>query len=119
MAAPQVGVISVRLSGEVLRLRGNVTYSLGGLVREPIEGPNGLAGFKVVYMAPFIEVESIDAQDVDLAALQELQGVTGTLQLRNSKTVVLNDASVVGQLEVSSEDGGFTVRFVGSSAKEI
>ncbi len=119
MAAPQVGVISFRVNGDVLRLRGNVTYSLGGLVREAIEGPTGLAGFKVTGMAPFVEVESMDAQDVDLAALQDMQGATGTLQLRNGKTVVINDSSVVGQIEVSSEDGGFTVRFVGSSAKEI
>lgn len=119
MAAPQVGTVSVRVNGDVLRLRGNVTYSLAGLVREAIEGPTGLAGFKVSGMAPFIEVESIDAQDVDLAALQDMQAATVTLQLRNAKTIVLNDASVVGNLEVSSEDGGFTVRFVGSSAKEI
>lgn len=119
MAAPQVGVISVRVNGDVLRLRGNVTYSLGGLVREQIEGPTGLAGFKVSGIAPYVEAESIDAQDVDLAALQDMQAATITTQLRNGKTIVLNDASVVGALEVSSEDGGFSVRFVGSSAKEI
>lgn len=119
MAAPQVGTVSVRVNGDVLRLRGNVTYSLGGLVREAVEGPLGLAAFKVSGMAPFVEVETVDAADVDLAALQDLSGVTVTLQLRNSKTIVLNDASVVGQLEVSSEDGGFSIRFVGSSAKEI
>ncbi len=119
MAAPQVGVISVRVNGDVLRLRGNVTYSLGGLVREVLEGPLGTAGFKVTGMAPFVEVETIDAEDVDLAALQELNGATVTAQLRNGKTIVVNDSSVVGALEVSSEDGGFTVRFVGSSAKEI
>ncbi len=119
MAAPQVGVVSVRVNGDVLRLRGNVTYSLAGLVREAIEGPVGLAGFKVMGMAPFVEIESIDASDVDLAALQDLQDVTVTVQLRNAKTIVLNGASVVGNVEVSSEDGGFTVRFVGGSAKEI
>lgn len=119
MAAPQVGVISVRVNGNVLRLRGNVTYSLGGLVREAVEGPLGLAAFKVSGMAPFVEVESVDAADVDLAALQEIAGATITVQLRNAKTIVCNDASVVGLIETSSEDGGFTVRFVGSSAKEI
>lgn len=119
MAAPQVGVVSVRINGDVLRLRGNVTYSLGGLVREPVEGPLGLSAFKVSGMAPFVEVETVDAEDVDLAALQEIANATITAQLRNGKTIVCNDSSVVGLLEVSSEDGGFTVRFVGSSAKEI
>lgn len=119
MAAPQVGVISVRVNGEVLRLRGNVVYSLGGLVREAVEGPIGLAAFKVSGMAPFVEIETVDASDVDLAALQEIAAATITVQLRNAKTIVLNDASVVGLLEVSSEDGGFTIRFVGSSAKEL
>lgn len=119
MAAPQVGVISVRVNGDVVRLRGNVTYSLGGLVREAVEGPVGLAAFKVMGVAPFVEVESVDASDVDLAALQDMQAATVTVQLRNAKTIVLNDASVVGAIEVSSEDGGFSVRFVGSSAKEI
>lgn len=119
MAAPQVGVVSVRVNGNAMRLRGNVTHSLGGLVREAIEGPVGLAGFRVSGMAPFVEVETIDASDVDLAALQEISEATITAQLRNGKTVVLNDASVVGNIEVSNEDGAFTVRFVGSSAQEI
>lgn len=119
MAAPQVGTVSVRVNGDVLRLRGNVTYSLGGLVREAVEGPVGLAAFKVSGVAPFVEVETVDAPDVDLAALQDMQDATVTLQLRNAKTIVLSGASVVGALEVSSEDGGFPVRFVGSSAKEI
>lgn len=119
MAAPQVGVVSVRVNGDVVPLRGNVTYSLGGLVREPVEGPLGLSAFKVSGMAGFIEVETVDTPEVDLAALQEIANATITAQLRNGKTIVLSGASVVGLLEVSSEDGGFTVRFVGSSAKEI
>ncbi len=119
MAAPQVGVVSVRVNGDVLALSGNVTHSLGGLVRETILGPAGVAGFKVSFVAPFVEADSIDSADVDMDGLQKIENATITTQLRNGKTIVLNGASVVGQLETSNEDGKFTVRFEGSTAKEI
>lgn len=119
MATPQVGVVSLRVNGDVLRLKGNVTYGLGGQVREPIEGQTGLVGFMVKNQGAFIEVESIDASDVDLGALQNMQDATITCQLRNGKTVVVSEASVVGRIEVSGEDGGFTVRFEGPNGKEI
>lgn len=119
MAAPQVGVVAVRVNGDVLRIRGNVNYSVGGLVREAIKGQAGLVGFSVKPEGAYIEIESIDASDVDLAALQQLEDQTVTAQLRNGKTIVVNAASVVGLIEVSGEDGSFTVRFEGPNGKEI
>ena len=119
MATPQVGLVSLRVNGDVLRIKGNVTYGLGGQVREPVNGQTGLIGFQVAQMGAFIEVESLDADDVDLGALQNMQDATITCQLRNGKTVVVSEASVVGRIEVSGEDGGFTVRFEGPNGREI
>lgn len=119
MATPQNGVVAVRVNGDPIRIKGTVTYSLGGKVREAVEGPTGLAGFAVKGMAAFVEVTSIDAEDVDLASLQGLTAQTVTVQLENSKTIVLNDASVVGLIEATTDEGEFTVRFVGATAKEV
>jgi len=119
MATPQNGVVAVRVNGDPIRIKGTVTYALGGKVREPVEGPTGLAGFSVKGMAAFVEVVSVDADDVDLGQLQGLTEQTITVQLENGKTIVVNDASVVGLIEASTDEGEFTVRFVGPTAKEV
>lgn len=119
MASVQVGVVSFQVNGVPMRVKGNVTYGLGGEVREAIEGQTGLLGFKVNQMGAFLEVDSMDASDVDLAAVQSLSDVTATAQLRNGKTIVLPNASVVGRIEVSGEDGAFTVRFEAPSGREV
>ena len=119
MNPPLVGVVSVELNGEPLRIKGTVTYSLGGKVGEAIEGPTGLAGIARKRMAAFAEIVSIDASDVDLEALQELTAQTVTINLENDKTVVINSATVVGLIEVSTDEGEFTLRLVGPSGKEI
>lgn len=116
---PQNGIVAVRVNGSPLRIKGEVKYSLGGNVREPVEGPTGLATFKVVRKAAFIEVISVDAEDVSLEDLQSLSNQTVTAQLENGKTIVLNEASTVGQIEVSTDEGEFTLRLVGPTAKEI
>lgn len=119
MPTPIAGVVAVRVNGDPLRIKGTVTYSLGGKVGEAIEGPTGLAGIARKQMAAFVEVVSIDAADVDISALQELTAQTITVQLENGKTVVLNDSTVVGLIEVTTDESEFTVRFVGPSASEI
>ena len=119
MSTPQNGIVAVRVNGNPLRLKGTVTHSLGGKTREVIEGPAGVVGFAVTFKAPFIEVASIDAEDVDLAELQKLKDQTITGSLENGKTIVLNEASTVGLIEVTSDAGEFTIRFAGTSAREI
>lgn len=119
MAIPQVGVVSIRRNGSPIRLKGNVTYSVGGMMRESVLGPRGLIGFSKRGAAAFIEVETIDAGDLDLEDLQAAENETITLQLENGKTIVVNEASVVGQIQVNGEDGGITVRFEGPTGKEI
>ena len=119
MATPQNGAVAVRLNGKILAIKGSITYSVGGKTREPVEGPTGLVAFAVKTQPAFVEVVSVDSSDVDLAALQELKDQTISLGLENGKTVVVYEASTVGLIEVTTDEGEFTVRFVGESAKEI
>jgi len=119
MGAPQNGVVSLRSGGDVIRVKGPVSYSLGGKMREEVMGQTGVLGFKVVPAPPFVEFASMDAADVDLEALQGVVDTTITLQLENGKTIVLERASFTGALEASTEEGEFTARFVGMSGREI
>ena len=119
MATPQNGTVSVEVNGDPVRVKGPVTYSLGGKMREEVMGQTGMLGFKVTPIPSHITFASMDADDVDLAALQGMTDKTVTLNLENGKTITLDRASFVGPLEVSSEEGEFEIKFVGSGGREI
>ena len=95
MATPQNGTVSVQVNGETLRVKGPVTYALGGKIREEVMGQTGMLGFKVTPTAAI------------------------TLNLENGKTISLDRASFVGPVEVSSEEGEFEIKFVGAGGREI
>ena len=119
MATPQNGTVSVQVNGETLRVKGPVTYALGGKIREEVMGQTGMLGFKVTPTAAHITFALMDAFDVDLVALQEMKEATITLNLENGKTISLDRASFVGPVEVSSEEGEFEIKFVGAGGREI
>lgn len=119
MATPQNGTVSVRVNGDTLRVKGPVTYSLGGQAREEIMGQTGLLGFKVQPVPAHITFASMDADDVDLAGLQAVRDATVQLSLENGKTIALDRASFVGAIEANTEEGEFEVKFVGAGGREI
>ena len=119
MATPINGVRDLRVNGEPLRLAGAVSYSPGGLVAAVKAGPAGIAGYSETWEPPFVEAPITDGPDVDLAGLQSMRGLTIVLGLRNGKSFVLSDASVVGRIEGTTEEGEFTIRFEGASSQEI
>lgn len=113
------GIVFVKVDGEQLRVKGNVTYNLGLPLREPVVGHDGVHGFKEVPQVAFIELEMTDKKDLSLKKFLSITSATVTAQLNNGKTIVLRNAANVSEGTGNSEEANMTVRFVGSDAEEI
>lgn len=111
--AKVAGTAFFKVDGVQYNLRGNVTLSLGNVSRESMVGLDGYHGIKEVPVASFIEVELTDQPEIDLNVLNELSDVTVQVELINGKLGILRNAEQVNDLELSVDEGTFTVRFEG------
>lgn len=113
------GIVFVKVDGEQLRVKGNVTYNLGLPLREPVIGHDGVHGFKETPQPAFIELEMTDRPGLDMKKFLAITGATVTAELNNGKKIVLRNAANMSEGTGNSEEGNMTVRFVGSDAEEI
>ena len=105
------GILSFNIDGQVYEAKGNFTYNLGAPLREEIIGADGIHGYKETHQAAYIEGEFTDSSIVDLASLVNLENVTVTLALGNSKAIVLRQAWFSGDGNVQTEEGNISVKF--------
>lgn len=118
MASPLYGVLSMRVDGDALSISGEWTYDVGGRSREEVMGADGVVGFKVTPMPSYFEGTVFDHPDTNINSIKAIQDVSATLSLRNGKTIVLVDASQVGELAVDAQEGTMTLRLVGTKGYE-
>lgn len=114
------GTISVQVNGTTQDCKGAWTYNLGRPKREAIKGSDGkIHGYKESVQVPFIEGEITDRGDLDLDAMLSMVDGTVTLQLANTKVVVLRQAWFAHEGTGNTEEGNIPVRWEGLSAQEI
>ena len=114
------GIFNLKINGVLYTAKGDFTYSLGLPKHEAVLASNGsVAGFKVTGTVPYIEGEITDRGDLDLKALLSVQDGVITLELINSKVIVLSGAHGASDGEVSTGEGNIKVRFEGIQAEEI
>ncbi|MHC8492795.1 phage tail tube protein [Thalassospira sp. SM2505] len=115
----RAGRIYFKVDGTQYDAKGSFSYNLGADKRDGIVGADGVHGYKAMPQVPFIEGAVTDRPDMDLKSVLELDGVTVTLELANSKTIVLRNAWWAGEGTGSSEEAEIPVRFEGISAEEM
>ena len=113
------GIIYLKIDGTLYDAKGNFTYNLGNPKNEAIIGADKVHGYKSSVQAPFIEGEITDRGDLNLRALQTVDGVTVTLELANGKVISLRDAWYAADGDGQTEEGNLQVRFEGLGAEEV
>lgn len=115
------GIIELKIDGEIYQAKGAFTYGLGRPVREAIVGHDTVHGFKETPIAPFIEGEITDNDELSLDTLAEATDVTVTLRLANGKTIALRNAWCTNPdgLGANTEEGNIAIRFEGLRAEEV
>lgn len=113
------GIIRLKIDGERYDAKGAFSYNLGVPMREAVVGADRVHGYKEVPQVAFVEGEVTDSAQLDLAKLLGQEDVTVTLELANSKTVVLHHAWFAGEGTGNTEEGNIAVRFEGEFGEEI
>jgi hypothetical protein len=113
------GAIALQVAGVVYQAKGEATYNLGGETRQAVVGQDGIHGYAVQYVVPYIEVTITDDAALDLAALKAVRDVPVALTLANGKVILLSDAWAAGDWEASSGEGEIQARFEARFAEEV
>jgi len=113
------GIIQFKADGDILTAKGEFTYDLGGVQREEVVGSDQTVDYKEEPVAAFVEGAITDRQDLDMASVHAMAGVTVTLLLANGKTVVFANAVYAGDRQVSTEEGEANVKFIAQRGVEI
>lgn len=118
---PIGGRITVTVDGNLLSVRGNVTTNIGQTaVRETQSGVNGPEGFTEQVAVPFIQMDVTEIPEFDLAKLNGVIDGTVNAELADGRTLVLRNATQVGELEHNTDDGSVgSVRFEGKTGDKV
>lgn len=113
------GTCYFKVGGTQLSIAGNFTVSPEGVERESMTGLGGVAGFKEMPRAPFIEGEVYTENEVDIQTIGAIDDDTVTAELANNQVWALRNAWKVGASEMSGGDGTMTVRFEGIACERV
>lgn len=105
------GLIAIKVDGETLFAKGNFTYNLGIPRKEAIIGSDAVHGYKETPQVAFIEGEITDRREISMEAIRRITDATITLQLANSKVIVLRQAWEASEGTGNTEEGNHQVRF--------
>lgn len=113
------GIVFVKVDGQQIKVKANVTCNAGLPKREAVVGHDGTHGFKETPQVAFIEGEQTDQKTLDLKKYLQIDGATVTAQLANGKTFVLRQAWNASEGSVGSEEASLPFRFEGLDAEWI
>jgi len=112
------GTIFFKVDGTQYEAKGEFSYNIGAGKRTAIVGASSVHGYSEEMQTPFIEGAITDSKDVVLKTLINLDDVTVTLELANSKTIVLRNGWYANEGTVKTKEGEIPVRFEGKSCEE-
>jgi hypothetical protein len=119
MAKPVGGKVFVKVDGELLFVRGNVTTNIGQQVmRESVVGVDQVHGYTEKAIVPFIQCDITEKPEFPLSKINAVTDSTVTAELADGRTLILRNAWHVGEPERNPEEGSITVRFEGLSGEE-
>lgn len=121
MAKPIGGRVLLKIDGEQVSLRGNITTNIGQKVtRETVNGLDRVHGHLERNAVPFIQCDLTETTAFPLSRLNAVSDGTVIAELVDGRTLVLSNAAQVGDLERNPEEGSIgSVRFEGLRGEEM
>jgi Phage tail tube protein len=107
------GTAYLAIDGKNVALVGDFEWDSGLVVRETLQGMDGIHGFKEKPKAGRISGMIRDLGGVSVSALNNLVNVTVTCELANGKRVTGRNMWQVGELVAKAEDATFELKFEG------
>jgi Phage tail tube protein len=117
---PIAGTASLKVNGNQIALKGNLTVSGSRVERTGIAGQDNVHGFQELPRVPYIEADiSTVPEQTTTEELERLIDVTVQADLINGFSYVLRNAWCKGPIEINTHDGQFRIRFEGINCDEF
>lgn len=113
------GILFLRINGELLQVKSQVTYDLGRPKRDAVLGPSDVHGYTEKAKVPYMECTITDSPDLSSEDLQNLDDGTVVLEVPNGKIITLREAWYAGEGTQTTDEGEISCRWEGISADEI
>jgi Phage tail tube protein len=116
---PIAGTAFLKVDGNMLALKGNLTVSSSPVERTGIAGQDYVHGYQELPRVPYIEGDISTLPEISTEDLEAITDATVTAELINGTDYVLRNAWTKGPIEINTHDGQFRIRFEGVSCDEI
>ena len=117
---PIGGYAEVRVNGEVLEFRGDMTFNFQTQVKEGVVGRDGRHhGFTVKPNLPFIEGEYTFGGKYTTAQLEAIVDATVTARLADGRVLVLRGAYMAGETTINVDEAKGKIRWEGEAGEEL
>lgn len=118
MADKVAGIVSLNINGQVIKVKGSVTYSMIGTELESVVGLDGHHGYSEKFIPQFVEITATVTKNLDIKKITANRDTTCTVLTANKKAV-LSGAFVTSQPVTSPETGEITIKWEGTSGSEV
>ena len=119
MSNARAGIVYVDIDGVRFDLAGEVKIFPNDIERESLTGPDGVHGYKEMYIAPAIECEFLKNPSQSLKALQNLTNVSVQAECADGTRYVLRNAWSLKPVELDAVEGKYSLRFEGKAMEEL
>lgn len=110
MGQKVAGTCYVKVDGQQMVITGGIEAPLAKFTRETIAP----GCFKEEDLAPFLKVDAVKTAGIDWAKIATATNMTVTCEFRDGSTYVLTGAYVVGDMNVTGDDGKVAIEFNGT-----
>ncbi len=114
------GRVYVKVDGETLMVRANVSTNIGQeVMRESVVGADGVHGRTATPVVPYIQIEVTEQPSFSLTRLNKIEDATVTARLEDGRTLLLSNAWHAGESDFNPVEGSMNVRFEGMKGEEV
>ncbi len=110
MGQKVAGTVYFKIDGQQLVTTGGVEAPLNKYTRETIVKGH----YKEEDVIPFLKVDAVKTNGVDWQKIADATSMTVTAEFKDGSTYVLTGAYVVGDLNVTGDDGKVSIELNGS-----
>lgn len=114
------GYAEVRVNGEVLEFRGDMTHNFQTFIKEGVVGRDGKHhGFILKPNIPYIEGDYTFGGKYTTAQLEAIADATVTARLADGRVLVLRGAYMAGETPVNVDEAKGKIRWEGEAGEEL
>jgi len=113
------GTAYIKIDGEQLLLRGDLTISPDAIQRTGVPGQDGIHGYTETPRMPFMSMTITDLGQVSLTRVADWTNVTVTAELMNGKTYVGRNGWTSDARELNTKEGSYEIKFEFMKIEEI